>query len=123
MLRSHLRRSRRVELVTSRDLCYFENMSPLKRKRGRHTLVDKKAKKLKFVANEGDVVDEVEQEQKNVVTIPAPVSMVSAVYVVTSECCNELANANLYSLWYLLYVVCCLCFAVILINEMQQVVS
>lgn len=119
----HTCRSRRAELVASRDLCYFKNMSPLKRKRGRHTLVDKKAKKLKFVANEGDVLDEVEQEKKNEVTIPAPVSMVSAVRVVKSECCNELANANLFSLWYLLDVVCCLCFAVILINEMQRVAS
>lgn len=94
-------------------------MSPLKRKRGRQTRVDKKAKKLKFVANDGDVLDEVEKENKNEVTIPAPVSMVSALLVVSSECRNELAHANLFSLWYLLYVVCCLCFVVILISAMQ----
>lgn len=53
-------------------------MSAFKRKRGGQTHVDKKTKKRKFVANEREAPDEVEQEKKDEVTIPAPVSLVSA---------------------------------------------
>ncbi|XP_071322324.1 ribosome biogenesis protein BRX1 homolog [Trachinotus anak] len=49
-------------------------MSAFKRKRGRQGPVDKKAKKGKFVADGGEAPSETQQEEKNEVTIPAPVS-------------------------------------------------
>lgn len=52
-------------------------MSAFRRKRGGQTHVDKKTKKRKIVANERESPDEVEQEKKDEVTIPAPVSLVS----------------------------------------------
>lgn len=58
-------------------------MSALKRKRGAATHVDKKGKKVKFVADDGGEADEVEQETNNEVTVPAPVSMVSTFSVVS----------------------------------------
>lgn len=53
-------------------------MSAFKRKRGGQTHVNKKAKKVKIVADEGEAPGEVEQEKKNEITIPAPISLVSA---------------------------------------------
>lgn len=53
-------------------------MAAFKRKRGAQASAEKKSKKVKFVADEGEAPAENNQEQKNVVTIPAPVSMVSA---------------------------------------------
>lgn len=58
-------------------------MSALKRKRGAATHVDKKGKKVKFVADDGGEPDEVGQETNNEVTVPAPVSMVSTFSVVS----------------------------------------
>lgn len=55
----------------------LENMSAFKRKRGGPGPGDKKAKKVKFVADDGKTANEVEPEQKDEVTVPAPVSMVS----------------------------------------------
>lgn len=52
-------------------------MSAFKRKRGGQARVNKTAKKIKFVKDEGEEPDEVEQETKNEVTVPAPVSLVS----------------------------------------------
>lgn len=52
-------------------------MSAFKRKRGGQARVDKTAKKIKFVKDEGEEPDEVVQETKNEVTVPAPVSLVS----------------------------------------------
>ncbi|XP_054468440.1 ribosome biogenesis protein BRX1 homolog [Anoplopoma fimbria] len=49
-------------------------MSAFKRKRGRQALAGKKAKKAKFVADGGEAPTGAEQEKKNEVTIPAPVS-------------------------------------------------
>lgn len=65
-------------LVASRDLCQLRNMSAFKRKRGGQTQADKRAKKVKNVAGEGEASGEVEQEKNNEITIPAPVSSVSA---------------------------------------------
>lgn len=53
-------------------------MSAFKRKRGAQAHVGKKAKKVKIVADGGEERDETEQERKNEVTIPPPVSLVSA---------------------------------------------
>lgn len=50
-------------------------MAAFKRKRGAQASAEKKSKKVKFVADEGEAPAENNQEQKNVVTIPAPVSM------------------------------------------------
>uniref|UniRef100_A0A8C4HBA2 Ribosome biogenesis protein BRX1 homolog n=1 Tax=Dicentrarchus labrax TaxID=13489 RepID=A0A8C4HBA2_DICLA len=49
-------------------------MSAFKRKRGGQAHVGKKAKKVKFVADGGEAAVEAEQEKRNEVTIPAPVS-------------------------------------------------
>lgn len=57
---------------------YKPNMSAFKRKRGGQSSANKKAKKAKFVADRGEAPSETEQEKKNEVIIPAPVSMVSA---------------------------------------------
>ncbi|XP_034047672.1 ribosome biogenesis protein BRX1 homolog [Thalassophryne amazonica] len=51
-----------------------ENMSALKRKRGGRGPVNKKTKKAKFVADRGEIQREAEEEKKNEVTVPAPVS-------------------------------------------------
>uniref|UniRef100_A0A7N6BD69 Ribosome biogenesis protein BRX1 homolog n=2 Tax=Anabas testudineus TaxID=64144 RepID=A0A7N6BD69_ANATE len=51
------------------------NMSPPKRKRGGQGPADKKAKKVKIVADGGEAPSKSEQEKKNEFTIPAPVSM------------------------------------------------
>lgn len=53
-------------------------MSPPKRKRGGQGPADKKAKKVKIVADGGEAPSKSEQEKKNEFTIPAPVSMVSS---------------------------------------------
>ncbi|TKS84359.1 Ribosome biogenesis protein BRX1 -like protein [Collichthys lucidus] len=50
-------------------------MSAFKRKRGAQAHVGKKAKKVKFVADGGEERNETEQERKNEVTIPPPVSL------------------------------------------------
>uniref|UniRef100_A0A7N6BP41 Ribosome biogenesis protein BRX1 homolog n=1 Tax=Anabas testudineus TaxID=64144 RepID=A0A7N6BP41_ANATE len=50
-------------------------MSPPKRKRGGQGPADKKAKKVKIVADGGEAPSKSEQEKKNEFTIPAPVSM------------------------------------------------
>lgn len=55
----------------------MENMSAFKRKRGGQNQGDKNAKKGKFVANNDDELSGNEQERKNEVTIPPPVSMVN----------------------------------------------
>lgn len=60
----------------------FENMSAFKRKRGGQNQVDKKAKKVKFVPNEDDVLGTDEEQKKNEVTIPPPVSMVNVMLLV-----------------------------------------
>lgn len=52
-------------------------MSAFKRKRGGQARVDKTAKKTRFVKDEGEEPDEVEQGTKNEITVPAPVSLVS----------------------------------------------
>ncbi|GAA6230053.1 ribosome biogenesis protein BRX1 homolog [Lates japonicus] len=49
-------------------------MSTSKRKRGGQGPVDKKAKKVKFVADGGEAPSETEQEKNNEITVPAPVS-------------------------------------------------
>ncbi|XP_059213812.1 ribosome biogenesis protein BRX1 homolog [Centropristis striata] len=49
-------------------------MSAYKRKRGGQAAFDKKAKKVKFVADEGETAVQSEQEKKNEITIPPPVS-------------------------------------------------
>ncbi|XP_031715728.1 ribosome biogenesis protein BRX1 homolog [Anarrhichthys ocellatus] len=49
-------------------------MSAFKRKRGRQTQADRKAKKAKFIADGGEAPVEADQEKNNEVTIPAPVS-------------------------------------------------
>ncbi|XP_040915243.1 ribosome biogenesis protein BRX1 homolog [Toxotes jaculatrix] len=49
-------------------------MSAFKRKRGAQGPVDKKTKKVKFVADGGEAPGETEQDNKNEVTIPPPVS-------------------------------------------------
>ncbi|XP_074473585.1 ribosome biogenesis protein BRX1 homolog [Sebastes fasciatus] len=49
-------------------------MSAFKRKRGQ-TAAAKKAKKAKFVADRGEAAVQAGEEQKNEVTVPAPVSM------------------------------------------------
>ena len=51
-------------------------MSAFKRKRGGRGPVNKKAKKVKIVVDEGEATRETEEEKKNEVTIPAPVSSV-----------------------------------------------
>lgn len=53
------------------------SMAASKRKRGGDGTSDKKGKKGKFVADKGETPPETEQETKNEVTVPAPVSMVS----------------------------------------------
>lgn len=63
-------------------------MSAFKRKRGQ-THVDKTAKKGKFVAAGGEPTDGADND-KNEVTIPPPVSMVSARYYLVSQ--REFAN-------------------------------
>lgn len=60
-------------------------MSALKRKRGGQGPANKKAKKVKFVADKDEAPSENEQGKKNEVTVPAPVSMVSA-----EACCYPL---------------------------------
>ncbi|KAM9840895.1 ribosome biogenesis protein BRX1 homolog [Aulostomus maculatus] len=50
-------------------------MSTFKRKRGGQVAVKTEAKKFKFVADESEPPGETGQEQKNEITIPAPVSM------------------------------------------------
>ncbi|XP_058474245.1 ribosome biogenesis protein BRX1 homolog [Solea solea] len=49
-------------------------MAAFKRKRGGQTLVGKKAKKVKIVADGADASIETEQENNNEITVPAPVS-------------------------------------------------
>ncbi|XP_075943611.1 ribosome biogenesis protein BRX1 homolog [Anarhichas minor] len=49
-------------------------MSAFKRKRGRQTQADRKAKKAKLIADGGEAPVEADQEKNNEVTIPAPVS-------------------------------------------------
>ncbi|XP_023275374.1 ribosome biogenesis protein BRX1 homolog [Seriola lalandi dorsalis] len=49
-------------------------MSAFKRKRGGRGPVDKKAKKAKIVADRGEAPRETEREEKNEITVPAPVS-------------------------------------------------
>ncbi|KAM7368886.1 hypothetical protein PAMP_013190 [Pampus punctatissimus] len=49
-------------------------MSTHKRKRGGQGPIEKKAKKVKFVADGGEPPGETEQEKKNEITVPAPVS-------------------------------------------------
>lgn len=44
--------------------------------------MDKKAKKAKFVPNDGNLLDGDEQEKKNEITIPPPVSMVNDMHAV-----------------------------------------
>lgn len=68
-------------------------MSAFKRKRGQNQ-VDKKAKKVKFVPNDGDVLEGDEQQKKNEVTIPPPVSMVNVRHAVF-ESWSLVANANI----------------------------
>lgn len=53
-------------------------MSAFKRKRGAKGPVGKKAKKAKFVADGGEAPSENKQEEKKEITVPAPVSAVSA---------------------------------------------
>lgn len=53
-------------------------MSAFKRKRGGQSQADKKAKKVKNVADEGEASDEVGQEKNKEITVPAPVSLASA---------------------------------------------
>ncbi|XP_038131009.1 ribosome biogenesis protein BRX1 homolog [Cyprinodon tularosa] len=50
-------------------------MAASKRKRGGEGPATKKSKKGKFVADEGETRTETEQEKRNEVTVPAPVSM------------------------------------------------
>lgn len=52
-------------------------MAASKRKRGGDGTAYKKGKKGKFVEDKGETPFETEQETKNEVTVPAPVSMVS----------------------------------------------
>ena len=54
------------------------NMSAFKRKRGRQALANKKAKKVKYAAEKAEAPVEADQERTNEVTIPPPVSSVSA---------------------------------------------
>lgn len=69
-------------------------MSAFKRKRGGQNRVDKKAKKVKFVPNDGDIIEGDEEQKKNEVTIPPPVSMVNIGHAVV-ESCSLVANANI----------------------------
>jgi len=52
-------------------------MSAFKRKRGKQA-ANKKAKKVKYAAEGGEAPTEAEQEKTNEITIPPPVSLVSA---------------------------------------------
>lgn len=64
--------------VFAREI-YFahENMSAFKRKRGGPNQVNKKGKKIKIVADDGNEPVEVEPEKQNEFVLPPPVSMVS----------------------------------------------
>lgn len=72
---------------------HWENMSAFKRKRGGQNQVGKKAKKVKFVPDDGEVLEGDEQQKKNEVTIPPPVSMVNVGHAVV-ESCSLVANAK-----------------------------
>ena len=63
---------------SSRETCVqATSMAALKRKRGGQRPADKESKKVKFVADEGETPVELENEAKNEVTVPPPVSQVS----------------------------------------------
>lgn len=72
--------SRSARVTLDLDFARFvtlKNMSAFKRKRGQ-THVDKKAKKVKIVADGSEAPAKAEKEKTNEITIPAPVSLVSA---------------------------------------------
>lgn len=61
-------------------------MSAFKRKRGGPNQANKKGKKIKIVADDGNEPVEVEPEKQNEVTLPPPVSMVSILKCLVSLC-------------------------------------
>lgn len=71
--------------VFAREICSaHENMSAFKRKRGGQNQVNKKGKKIKIVADDGNEPVEVEPERQNEFVLPPPVSRVSLLYSVVS---------------------------------------